>query len=55
MFYGEKLQLIRKLHSLSRKDVGSFIEVSEQNIWHFEMSRTAPTFEHISELSNFLM
>lgn len=55
MFYEEKLQLIRKLHSLSRKDVGSFIEVSEQNIWHFEMSRTAPTFEHISELSNFLM
>lgn len=50
MFYGEKLQSVRELNSLSRKELAEVIEVSEQAIWQYETGHTIPKFEIVNEL-----
>lgn len=50
MFFGEKLQSIRELKGLSRKELAELIGVSEQAIWQYENGYTIPKFEMVNEL-----
>ena len=50
MFFGEKLQNVRELKGLSRKELADIINVSEQAIWQYENQYTVPKFEIINEL-----
>lgn len=50
MFFGEKLQSVRELNSLSRKELADKLNVSEQAIWQYENQYTVPKFEIANEL-----
>ena len=45
MFFGEKLQSVRELNGLSRKELADKLNVSEQAIWQYENQYTIPKFE----------
>lgn len=49
MFFGEKLQNVRELKGLSRKELADLINVSEQAIWQYENQYTTPKFETVNE------
>lgn len=50
MFFGEKLQSVRELNGLSRKELAIEIGISEQAIWQYENGYTVPKFEIINAL-----
>lgn len=50
MFFGEKLQSLRELNGLSRKELADRLNVSEQAIWQYENDYTVPKFEIANEL-----
>ena len=50
MFLGEKLQSVRELTGLSRKELANQLNISEQAIWQYENQYTLPKFEIINEL-----
>lgn len=50
MFFGEKLQNVRELKGLSRKELADLINVSEQAVWQYENQYTVPKFETVNEL-----
>lgn len=50
MFFGEKLQSLRELNGLSRKELADKLNVSEQAIWQYENEYTVPKFEIANEL-----
>jgi Zn-dependent peptidase ImmA (M78 family) len=50
MFFGEKLQSVRELNGLSRKELADKLSVSEQAIWQYENEYTVPKFEIANEL-----
>jgi Zn-dependent peptidase ImmA (M78 family) len=50
MFFGEKLQSVRELNGLSRKELADKLNVSEQAIWQYENEYTVPKFEIANEL-----
>lgn len=50
MFFGEKLQSVRELNGLSRKELADKLNVSEQAIWQYENQYTVPKFEIANEL-----
>lgn len=50
MFFGEKLQSVRELNGLSRKELADRLNLSEQAIWQYENQYTIPKFEMIAEL-----
>lgn len=50
MFFGEKLQSIRELNGLSRKELADKLNLSEQAIWQYENQYTEPKFEVANEL-----
>lgn len=50
MFFGEKLQSVRELNGLSRKELADKLNVSEQAIWQYENQYTVPKFEIVNEL-----
>lgn len=50
MFFGEKLQSVRELSGLSRKELADKLELSEQAIWQYENQYTVPKFEITNEL-----
>lgn len=45
MFFGEKLQSVRELNGLSRKELADKLNLSEQAIWQYENQYTVPKFE----------
>ena len=49
MFFGEKLQNVRELKGLSRKELADLVHVSEQAIWQYENQYTVPKFEIVNE------
>lgn len=49
MFFGEKLQQVRELKGLSRKELADLVHVSEQAIWQYENQYTVPKFEIVNE------
>lgn len=54
MFFGEKLQSVRELNGLSRKELADKLSLSEQAIWQYENQYTSPKFEVANELkTNF--
>lgn len=50
MFFGEKLQSVRELNGLSRKELADKLNVSEQAVWQYENEYTVPKFEIATEL-----
>ncbi|MBC2254886.1 ImmA/IrrE family metallo-endopeptidase [Listeria ivanovii] len=50
MFFGEKLQSVRELNGLSRKELADKLSLSEQAIWQYENQYTVPKFEVVNEL-----
>lgn len=50
MFFGEKLQSVRELNGLSRKELADKLNLSEQAIWQYENQYTMPKFETVNEL-----
>lgn len=50
MFFGEKLQSVRELNGLSRKELADKLNLSEQAIWQYENQYTVPKFEVANEL-----
>ncbi len=50
MFFGEKLQSVRELNGLSRKELADKLNLSEQAIWQYENQYTVPKFEVVNEL-----
>lgn len=50
MFFGEKLQSVRELNGLSRKELADKLNVSEQAIWQYENEYTVPKFETANKL-----
>ncbi|MCQ9210334.1 spr1629 family repressor/antitoxin [Granulicatella seriolae] len=50
MFFGEKLQSVRELNGLSRKELADKLSISEQAIWQYENQYTVPRFEVVNEL-----
>ncbi|MBP1907677.1 transcriptional regulator with XRE-family HTH domain [Paenibacillus turicensis] len=50
MFFGEKLQSLRELNGLSRKELADELGVSEQAIWQYENKLTSPKMEVINTL-----
>lgn len=50
MFFGEKLQSVRELNGLSRKELADKLNLSEQAIWQYENQYTLPKFEVANEL-----
>jgi transcriptional regulator with XRE-family HTH domain len=50
MFFGEKLQSLRELNGLSRKELADELGVSEQAIWQYENQLTSPKMEVINTL-----
>ncbi|MFL2081209.1 helix-turn-helix domain-containing protein [Latilactobacillus sakei] len=50
MFFGEKLQSVRELNGLSRKELADKLGLSEQAIWQYENQYTVPKFEVTNEL-----
>ncbi|MGX7244829.1 spr1629 family repressor/antitoxin [Enterococcus quebecensis] len=50
MFFGEKLQSVRELNGLSRKELADQLNLSEQAIWQYENQYTVPKFEVVNEL-----
>lgn len=50
MFFGEKLQSVRELNGLSRKELADKLNLSEQAIWQYENQYTEPKFEVANEL-----
>lgn len=50
MFFGEKLQSVRELNGLSRKELADKLNLSEQAIWQYENQYTVPKFEVTNEL-----
>lgn len=50
MFFGEKLQSVRELNGLSRKELADKLKVSEQAIWQYENEYTMPKFEIVNAL-----
>ncbi|MGX7195763.1 spr1629 family repressor/antitoxin [Enterococcus olivae] len=50
MFFGEKLQSVRELNGLSRKELADELNLSEQAIWQYENQYTVPKFEVVNEL-----
>lgn len=50
MFYGEKLEQLRKLHDLSRKDLAQKVGVSEQAIGQYENDQATPRVEILNKL-----
>lgn len=50
MFFGEKLQSVRELKGLSRKELADKLNLSEQAIWQYENQYTVPKFEVANEL-----
>lgn len=53
MFFGEKLQQVRELKGLSRKELADLVHVSEQAIWQYENQYTVPKFEIVNEFKKF--
>ncbi|WP_260442986.1 helix-turn-helix domain-containing protein [Listeria innocua] len=49
MFFGEKLQSVRELNGLSRKELADKLNLSEQAIWQYENQYTVPKFEVVNE------
>ncbi|WP_314062520.1 XRE family transcriptional regulator [uncultured Vagococcus sp.] len=49
MFFGEKLQSVRELNGLSRKELADKLNLSEQAIWQYENQYTVPKFEVANE------
>lgn len=49
MFFGEKLQAVRELKGLSRKELADLVNVSEQAIWQYENGYTVPKFEIVNK------
>lgn len=52
MFFGEKLQSLRELNGLSRKELADELGVSEQAIWQYENKLTSPKMEVINTLKD---
>nr|WP_249274473.1 XRE family transcriptional regulator [Enterococcus sp. 9E7_DIV0242]OTP15906.1 hypothetical protein A5888_002120 [Enterococcus sp. 9E7_DIV0242] len=50
MFFGEKLQSLRELNGLSRKEFADKIGVTEQAVWQYENQYTVPKFEVVNEV-----
>lgn len=50
MFFGEKLESVRELNGLSRKELADKLNVSEQAIWQYENKYNVPKFEITNEL-----
>lgn len=50
MFFGEKLQGIRELNGLSRKELADSLSLSEQAIWQYENHYTTPKFEVVNDI-----
>lgn len=50
MFFGEKLQNVRELQGLSRKDLATRVGVTEQTIWQYENEYIEPKFEIVNKL-----
>ncbi|MEH6944892.1 helix-turn-helix domain-containing protein [Bacillus sp. JJ722] len=50
MFVGEKLTNIRLLHGLSRQELATMLEVTEQSIWQYETGITTPKLETINQM-----
>lgn len=50
MFFGEKLQSIRELNGLSRKELADKLNISEQAIWQYENQYIVPKFEVVNKL-----
>ena len=53
MFFGEKLQAVRELKGLSRKELADLVNVSEQAIWQYENGYTVPKFEIVNKFKQF--
>ena len=54
MFFGEKLQSVRELNGLSRKELADKLNLSEQAIWQYENQYTEPKFEVANELKKII-
>lgn len=50
MFYGEKLSSLRELNGLSRKDLATRLNVTEQAVWQYENDATLPKIEVMNQL-----
>lgn len=50
MFFGEKLQSVRELNGLSRKELADKLNLSDQVIWQYEKGYSKPSFEIINKL-----
>lgn len=50
MFIGENLANLRIMHGLSRKKLSEMLGVTEQAVWQYENSYTAPKIQVINEL-----
>lgn len=53
MFVGEALTNIRLLHELSRSQLASMIDVTEQSIWQYENGYISPSLEAINKLRTY--
>lgn len=52
MFYGEKLQQLRELEGLSRKDLSRKLNVSEQTVGQYENNQIAPRLDILHEMKD---
>lgn len=50
MFIGENLTNLRIMHGYSRKQLSEMLDVTEQAIWQYENSYTAPKVQIVNEL-----
>ncbi|MGL9891925.1 helix-turn-helix domain-containing protein [Enterococcus mundtii] len=55
MFFGEKLQAVRELKGLSRKELADLVNVSEQAIWQYENGYTVPKFEIVNKFKQIFL
>ncbi|WP_249870554.1 helix-turn-helix domain-containing protein [Oceanobacillus saliphilus] len=53
MFVGETLTNIRLLHGLSRSQLASELDVTEQSIWQYENGYISPSLEAINKLRTY--
>lgn len=52
--FGENLQSLRELNSLSRKELANKIGVTEQEIWEYENQNSVPEFGVVNDVKKEL-
>ncbi|MFT8363808.1 MAG: XRE family transcriptional regulator [Sporolactobacillus sp.] len=50
MFFGEKLTELRELNGLSRKELATRLNISEQAVWQYENESTIPRIEVLNKV-----